>query len=106
MFGTRNKTQMKLSDILNQLNIKSKQVKGDNKYQNLAIKLKGATTQGEAQNFINTSMITIKNGQLFGGKKTKKNRKQKGGFIYRNSSSRKRISVTSKRVKQNKTTLR
>jgi uncharacterized coiled-coil DUF342 family protein len=106
MFGTTNKTQMKFSDIMNQLNIKAKAIPGEDKYEILFNQLKGATTEAQAQQMIENSRITIKNGQLFGGKKTKKNRKQKGGFVYRHSSSRKRISVTSKRVKQNKTTLR
>lgn len=88
--------QMTLNDLRTELNNRAKKIPGDDKYERLLNQLNTATTEAQAQDMLNKSGISFKNNGLFGGRKTKKNRKQKGGFIYKSSSLRKKIPYTSK----------
>jgi len=99
--------QMPLNAIKAQLLAKAQQQRRtnpnvDNKYQTAFDEINQATTPTEVTNFLRG--ITIKNTQrgleVSGGSKTKKNRKQKGGFTYKSSSTRRSISPTSKSSKR------
>jgi hypothetical protein len=84
---------------INELYDKLRDKRKIQKYNDLLTALKGAKTQQEAQTIWNNSRIIIKNGNLFGGRKTKK---QKGGFTYKSLIIRKRIPYSSKTYKRSK----
>jgi hypothetical protein len=87
--------------ILSQLNKKpqiDRVTNGPSKY---ALALRGvhdAQTPEQVLQALNSSGVDAKNGSIYGGKKTKKNkrvRKQKGGYTYKLNSKRRSISTAS-----------
>lgn len=71
---------------------------GPSKYAAALTAVHNAATPGEVLQALNSNGIDVKNGAIFGGKKskkTKKVRKQKGGYTYKTNSKRKSISTTS-----------
>jgi len=63
-----------------------------------ALALRGvnyAQTPQEVLQALNSSGVDAKNGSIYGGKKTKKHRKQKGGYTYKLNSKRRSLSTAS-----------
>ena len=94
-----------LADIIEQLNMKKQLLtknnpKAENKYA-LALKaVYNAATSEAVIEALRNNGIGVKNGAIYGGKKTKKTRKnikQKGGYTYKSNSKRRRISTTTSR---------
>ena len=69
--------------------------KAANKYANALNAIQMATSQEDVIRGLQSNNVTIKNGAVMGGKKTKKNRKQKGGYTYKSNLKRRSISTTS-----------
>ena len=86
-------------DLLEQLQRKSRAVGPGrpNKYSNALTQLRLINNINEVPKILNENGIIFKNNNIFGGKKykTKKMRKQKGGFTYKHHSKRKSMSTTS-----------
>jgi chromosome segregation ATPase len=91
--------QLQLNDLISQLNAKYRQSR-NNKYLNALNAISTAENPSEIQNILRQNQVEIKNNSVFGGKnrKTKKNKKQKGGFTYKISSKRKSIKTNSSSV--------
>ena len=89
--------------IRNQLGSKPQVDRVTNGPSKYAIALRGlnnAQTPEQVLQALNSSGVDAKNGSIYGGKKTKKNkkvRKQKGGYTYKLNSKRRSISTTSSR---------
>jgi chromosome segregation ATPase len=81
---------LKIKDKINQVATSNPTSVG--KYKAALDALLKATTDTDASYIINQ---ISKNGNIFGGRRTKKNRKQKGGFTYKPTSRRRSISSTS-----------
>ena len=101
--GDGSTINISFENLTSQLRDKAKQIlQGrENKYQDALIQLKSAKSVSDVQKILSNNDVNFKNKKIMGGKKTKKNRKQKGGFIYK-TTSRKRISTNSKRSKSSK----
>jgi len=92
--------------IFSQLNRKSTQLArtnpgSDNKYKTALTQIKASRDPANIPTILNTNGITIKaapdgSGVISGGRKTRKNRKQKGGFTYKVGVKRRNITSTSK----------
>ena len=81
----------------NQLQAKAKQDPNPNsKYGQAFQQLQGASDADDVVTILtNARLLTTRDGRIKGGKKTKKNRKQKGGYTYKVNSKRRSISTTS-----------
>lgn len=95
-----NGNDIEFGQLKNKLEAKSKQVyintkNANNKYKQTLDKLTNATSGEEVQYILNRNAIVFKNGTIMGGRKTKKNRKQKGGFTYKKSFRRRSITSRS-----------
>lgn len=100
---------MTYGEILSQLQIKARQEarstgNQDNKYNRVLIQIQNSGNPAEIENLLRRSAVSIKrgrngNGTISGGRKTRKNRKnkQKGGFTYRTNSKRRGITLKSSR---------
>jgi uncharacterized protein YpbB len=89
--------QVTYSNILGELSKKIKQNAGK-QYIDASNELKQpGVTVNDVANILKKNGVTFKNGAIMGGKRTKKNRKQKGGFIYRANTKRRSISSSSSR---------
>ncbi len=94
---------LKLGDILNTLNNKpqkDRNTNGPSKYAIASSRVRNATTPEEVVQALTSSGIDAKNGAIMGGKKhkkTKKIKKQKGGYTYKVNSKRKSITTASMR---------
>lgn len=105
------KINMSLDNLTTMLARKASQLRRNNpnspnKYADALNQINSATSPEQISDIIMRSGISVKDGNVSGGKrKTKKNRKQKGGFTYKSSSRRKSItSVTgSKRASSRRT---
>lgn len=92
--------------IFSQLNRKSSQLArtnpgSDNKYKTAFTQIKASRDPANIPTILNNNGIIIKagpdgNGLISGGRKTRKNRKQKGGFTYKVGVKRRNIISTSK----------
>jgi len=84
-------------DLLNQLQTKSRQQNGRSKYSDALTQIKTTNNINDIPKILNSSNIEFKNNSIMGGKKhkTKKHRKQKGGFSYKLNSKRKGLSTPS-----------
>lgn len=92
--GTNSNVTMPFGALIKLLAGKASQIRsGVNKYKNVLDELKGIADVTEISDILRRNNVAIKNSQVMGGRKTKKNRKQKGGFTYKNS---KRRSITSR----------
>jgi len=82
------------SEIKDSLREKANQIPEgrENKYQNALNELNNAQTPDNVLEILSRNNINWKSNKFMGGKKTKKNRKQKGGFIYKVTSRRRQIS--------------
>lgn len=86
---------------------KASQIKnGPNKYKDALDKLKTINDPSQIENILNANNIAFKNNQIMGGRKTKKNRKQKGGFTYKSSIKRRSISSSNSRKSSRKSSRR
>ena len=87
--------QISFGDLLHDLNAKSKQIgTPNNKYSEALNKIKSLVDSNQIPQVLMSNNIEFKNGKVFGGKtsrKTKKIRKQKGGFTYKTHSKRKKL---------------
>jgi DNA repair exonuclease SbcCD ATPase subunit len=94
---------LKLGDIINTLNNKPQKDRntgGPSKYAKALRSVRNATTPEEVVQALASSGVDAKNGAIYGGKKikkTKKIRKQKGGYTYKVNSKRKSITTASMR---------
>jgi predicted nucleic acid-binding Zn-ribbon protein len=92
-------SQFNFRDLLAQLWDKSKNDnRVDNNYSATLNQLRNASDEDDVNTILLQNNIGTTNGKITGGKKfkkTKKNRKQKGGFTYKIKSKRKSISSTS-----------
>ena len=100
--GTGSPVQIQYNVILQQLKAKSGiKGSGGQKYKDALLKLKTAQNPQDVAGILSSSGITFKNNAIMGGRKTKKInktkkiRKQKGGYTYKNSVKRRSISSTS-----------
>jgi chromosome segregation ATPase len=100
-------TDIQLNIIKSQLSQKAQQLRrsnpnAENKYQIALNAINQAQTPEEVTNILRG--VTIKNTQrgfeISGGRKTKKNKKQKGGFTYKSTSRRRSISSVPKSTKR------
>jgi hypothetical protein len=64
----------------------------DNKYSTSLKDLSNITDINDVINILNKNGIEFKNNKIMGGRTTRKNKKQSGGFTYKSSSKRKTIS--------------
>ena len=99
---TKTNVGMSYSTLMKQLEEKSVQVYRDtgienNKYKVALEELKMVQTAEEIGPILRNGNIDIKDNIVMGGRKTKKNRKQKGGFIYKFNTRRKILSNNSRR---------
>jgi hypothetical protein len=85
--------EVRLSKVLVDLNNK----RSIKKYADAIPQVRAATTPDEITQILRSNSINYKNGNMMGGKRTKKIRKQKGGFVYRANTKRKSLSSNSKR---------
>jgi chromosome segregation ATPase len=70
----------------------------NNKYNIAVNELRTANNVSQIESILSKNGISFKNGAIFGGKgKTRKYRKQKGGFIYRTSSKRRKTKSNTKK---------
>ena len=88
--------------LLNELFIKSKQLARNNptaknKYKEAAQELQNVVNPNEIRNILKKNSIEVKNNKISGGRKTRKNRKQKGGFTYKVGVKRRNIKSKSSR---------
>ena len=95
--GETTPVQVSFKDIV--IGVQRKAGQGGNvqKYKDALIELRQAKTIQDVIPILSRNNIAYKNGAIMGGKKTKKIRKQKGGFIYRNNTKRRSISSSSSR---------
>jgi len=71
--------------------------RGVQKYIQTLAEVRAATTPEEVSRILQKDGIKYKNGKMMGGRKTKKLRKQKGGFLYKTNTKRRSLSSNSKR---------
>ena len=94
-----NQTPINVSfeQIVNELKDKSR-IGGSQgeKYRVALSQLRNATEPADVAQILSTNNIAFKNGKIMGGRRTKKNRKQKGGFTYKSTSKRRSITSTQK----------
>ncbi len=69
------------------------------KYRAALEKLNNMSANENVEQILKDNTITFKNGAISGGRVTKKNRKQKGGFTYKSTSRRRSISSTPKSIR-------
>ena len=95
--GETTPVQVSFKDIV--IGVQRKAGQGGNvqKYKDALTELRQAKTIQDVIPILSRNNIAYKNGAIMGGKKTKKIRKQKGGFIYRNNTKRRSISSSSSR---------
>jgi chromosome segregation ATPase len=87
-----------LANIINTLQSKpqvDRVTKQASKYALALRGLRAAQTPEEVIQALTSNGVHAKNGAVYGGKKTKKNRKQKGGYTYKSNLKRRSISTTS-----------
>jgi chromosome segregation ATPase len=93
--------QLEFQNIINELNKKKSQPNSGKKYIDAFNELmKPGIKSSDVQSILSKNNISYKNNQIMGGKKSKKTRKikkQRGGFTYKNS--KRRRSITSKSLK-------
>jgi chromosome segregation ATPase len=103
--GNNSNVTMPFGSLIKMLASKSSQIRsGVNKYKNVLDELKGITDVAQISDILRNNNVSVKNNQVMGGRKTKKNRKQKGGFTYKNSKRRSIISRSSLRSSSRKST--
>jgi len=92
-------TQFTFDDLRNQLQAKARQdARPNNKYSQALQQLQGANDEDDVIQILQANTIlTSRNGTIKGGKKTKKLRKQKGGYTYKVNSKRRSIVTSSSR---------
>ncbi len=80
-----------------QLQEKSRQdPRPNNKYSQVLQQLQNANDDDDVKSILQgASIMTTRNGKIKGGKKTKKIRKQKGGYTYKINSKRRSITTAS-----------
>jgi hypothetical protein len=88
-------TSKKYKDYVNKLSQDNK--RSIKKYADAIPQVRAATTPAEITQILRSNSINYKNGNMMGGKRTKKLRKQKGGFVYRANTKRRSLSSTSRR---------
>lgn len=98
--ATGSPVDVQFAKILNEVTGKSK-IKGQQgqKYRDALNELHSVTNAADVPNILRRHNVGFKGNQIFGGKiknKTKKNRKQKGGFTYKSTSRRRSISSSPK----------
>lgn len=84
---------MTLGELKNKIRARTNDVFGSRKYKTALEEINNVTNASEIPGILAKNGITYRNGQLRGGVKSKKHRKQKGGFTYKKNF--KRISITS-----------
>ena len=99
--NSQQRVDINLRDLMDMLARKASQVRrnnpgAQNKYADAINQINSASSPNEISAIIMRNNISVKDGNVSGGKrKTKKNRKQKGGFTYKSTSRRRSItSVT------------
>ena len=93
--STRQPVDINFGNLLQMITRKSRQTNSPNKYTTALDQLKRSTSPQDVPDILNRNNIEIKNNQVFGGRKTKKISKQKGGFTYKNNSRRRSITARS-----------
>jgi chromosome segregation ATPase len=99
--NSQQRVDITLENLMTMLSRKASQVRrnnptSQNKYADAINQINSASSPNEISAIIMRNNISVKDGNVSGGKrKTKKNRKQKGGFTYKSTSRRRSItSVT------------
>ena len=100
--NTKTNVGMSFSALKDQLKTKSEQVFRNtniknNKYERALKEMESIQSPDEIGPILRNKGINIKDNNVMGGRKTKKNRKQKGGFIYKSNTRRKILSNNSRR---------
>lgn len=72
------------------------------KYRDALNQLNNERDSANVARILANNNVGFKNGAIFGGRKTKKNRKQKGGFTYKSTSRRRSISSTPKSTRRSR----
>jgi chromosome segregation ATPase len=87
-----------LQNILDQLRIKARNLKGSQgeKYRTALAEMGNIRNPEDVSPILRANTIEFKNNKIMGGHRTKKNRKQKGGFTYKSISRRRSILSTPK----------
>jgi predicted nucleic acid-binding Zn-ribbon protein len=98
--------QVPFSNIIAGVQKKAGQSGNVQKYKDALGPLRQATTPQQVTDILNQFNISYKNGSIMGGKKTKKIRKQKGGFTYKLNSKRKGLSTSYRRGNSSRRTSR
>ena len=85
--------QIQFKVLLQELQRKTSQQGNVQKYKDALQQMRQAKTTKEIQIIMSRNNIVFKNNAIMGGKKTKKNKKQKGGFSYRINTKRRSITT-------------
>jgi chromosome segregation ATPase len=93
-------SQFLLGELINQIKIKAQQDnRPNNKYSLVLNQLRGAIDESDVVSILEKNNINItSDGKIRGGRKTKKNKKQKGGYTYKTQSKRKTITSSLREV--------
>jgi predicted nucleic acid-binding Zn-ribbon protein len=102
-FATGQPTNVSFEQIMNQVSQKSK-ISGrqGQKYRDALNQLNNERDSANVATILRNNNVGFKNGAIFGGRKTKKNRKQKGGFIYKTTYTRRSTTSSPKSVRRTK----
>jgi len=96
--GTQSNVTLPFGALKKMLSEKKSQLRGNEgaakKYKEALAKLNNINDVSEIENILKSEGVSFKNNQIMGGRRTRKNRKQKGGFTYRSTTRRR--SITSK----------
>jgi chromosome segregation ATPase len=92
--GTQSESTIPFGSLIDLISRKISQIKNENeskKYKDALGQLRTITDVSQIPGILNSNGVRFKNNSIMGGRKTRKNRKQKGGFTYKPKSKRKRI---------------
>jgi len=98
--GTQGDVTIPFGKLTEMVANKVSQIKNETaskKYRDALNQLKQITDVSQVQDVLSRNGVSFKNNVIMGGRKTRKNRKQKGGFLYKSSTKRK--SIRSSRIR-------
>lgn len=92
--GSNNDVNMPFGQLIELVKNKVSQIKDENaskKYRDTLNQLRQINDVSQIQNILKQNGVSFKNNIIMGGRKTRKIRKQKGGFLYKSNTKRKKI---------------
>jgi len=98
--GTQGDVTIPFGKLTEMVANKVSQIKNESaskKYRDALNQLRQITDVSQVQDVLSRNGVSFKNNVIMGGRKTRKNRKQKGGFLYKSSTKRK--SIRSSRIR-------